>query len=700
MLANTMMCCDPIKTMSSRIRSSRPPTPSHGLVAHVDHYKSTRRRKRKRQAHCLEHPFAATASISHDNYISSSSHRAKFLSKNMLLFVQLFTIVYSTTATATATATTSIAATTLRHRQHRTSFVPSKNRGTNTNTHHQSQQQRLQLLQQSPFTQRSSTTESYTSKSCNPHTSNLNNVNHHNTSNQYNGALLNRIISGRKSDNAKWRRKTKRAAMILGIPRRESSIAAATMCTLSGGCSTVGTAVLHSSEEYSSMSHDDWSKSTYFPSSSHELMEDDDDDYLHSTPVSYFQNLDHTLEYNKLSSTSYPVTITGPTSSNNNVWDVSRGGSLGGGGIEEEREQQRRRQHDAILNTKPVPPLTSTILRSMNQSHDYHHDSSSNGGDDHNNVDDEEATFAYRSNPNKWKKRFNKLRPRYSPEEQVSSSLHQPRKKLTEDEQVVAQSEWAAKYTSIDTLREQFGSNRNKLWGDFDSQTTRKLYHTLLPRALLELYDIGLWSPKELAPLAYEARKAAKKYARERCVVPGRVMAMVFDGFRMWRDWGTWDVEGMSWEQVWDKYETQILEEMMQECREDTESEYRVKDCDDEESCIIDLNLSSVQEEVTGQICLRILEKSCGTNTMIDRLFLKDDEDNGAIFPKKKKKRRFREKIVSSKSNETNHQRKKRIRRRNTDIELAKIRNKLETDMKDLLQVNDGNEFSIARDYQ
>lgn len=218
--------------------------------------------------------------------------------------------------------------------------------------------------------------------------------------------------------------------------------------------------------------------------------------------------------------------------------------------------------------------------------------------------------------------------------------FHKRRRKLTQAQHARAKLEWAAKYTSIHTLRQSFGRNRNKIWGDFDPQTTRKLYHTLLPRALLGLYEVGLWSPTDLAPLAFEARIAAKKYARERCILPGRLASMVYDGFRTWRRWGKWSVEGMSWEQIWNKYETQILEEYM----EDNSS----------------VDLDELQEEITAQICLKILERSCITNEAVDKMFLNDESDE---------------------TKET-----KRRRRRNAERDLAKIRIKLERDMKELLQ--------------
>lgn len=168
-----------------------------------------------------------------------------------------------------------------------------------------------------------------------------------------------------------------------------------------------------------------------------------------------------------------------------------------------------------------------------------------------------------------------------------------------EDEQVRRKLEFAARYTDVDTLRRTFGTNKNKFWGDFDAETTRKLYHMLLPRAMLELYRIeGQLRPQELAPLAFEARVAAKKYARERCVVPGRLFSMAFDGFRSLKNYGKWSAEGLSWEQIWHKYESEVLSENF---------------------------LEDDMHALTHQVCLKILEKSCASNPLMDKMFLTDD---------------------------------------------------------------------------
>jgi len=165
------------------------------------------------------------------------------------------------------------------------------------------------------------------------------------------------------------------------------------------------------------------------------------------------------------------------------------------------------------------------------------------------------------------------------------------------------QDDFDAVPTDVTTLRSLFGTNRNRLWGDLDAPTARKLYQALLPRALLRLYAEGL-APDELAPLAYEARVAAKVYARERCSVPGRVAATAYDGFRHLKKYGKWSSRGMSWEQLWDKYEEQIREE------------------------VAEIDPSVPPEDLTSKVCLRILERSCSTNPGIDRLLLNDSYFN------------------------------------------------------------------------
>lgn len=142
-------------------------------------------------------------------------------------------------------------------------------------------------------------------------------------------------------------------------------------------------------------------------------------------------------------------------------------------------------------------------------------------------------------------RQFSRLNVKLQPTPTKSpSSAFEPSTNSTDYQQRKAA--WAAKYTSLSTLRSTFGSNKNRFWGDFDPTTTRKLYHTLIPRALLALHDMGLSDVDELAPLAYQARMAAKKYARERSRLPGRIGSMFYDGWRQWRRYGKWAFDGMT----------------------------------------------------------------------------------------------------------------------------------------------------------
>ena len=142
-----------------------------------------------------------------------------------------------------------------------------------------------------------------------------------------------------------------------------------------------------------------------------------------------------------------------------------------------------------------------------------------------------------------------------------SPVLSKTKQKKEEEDYERRKHEWSSHYTNVDSLRQLFGENRNQLWGDLDATTSRRLYKTLLPRALLEMHKLGI-KPEDLAPLAYKARLAAKLYARERSQLPVRVGAAAFDGYRQWRRYGKFQPLGMTYPQVWDKYETMILQEM------------------------------------------------------------------------------------------------------------------------------------------
>jgi len=180
---------------------------------------------------------------------------------------------------------------------------------------------------------------------------------------------------------------------------------------------------------------------------------------------------------------------------------------------------------------------------------------------------------------------------------------------------------WVQKYCTVEGLREAFGRNQNVLWGDLDATNTRRLYKTLMPVALMDLYHktegendgdndetaTPAVQPQDLAVLAYKARVAAKLYARERCRVPARIAANLFDGYRQWRKYGSFDCTGMSYQQVWEKYAQLIQNESASD-----------EDCSAKDAA----SSTTDDNDVTEQICLKILERSCQSNAMIDEMVL------------------------------------------------------------------------------
>ena len=168
------------------------------------------------------------------------------------------------------------------------------------------------------------------------------------------------------------------------------------------------------------------------------------------------------------------------------------------------------------------------------------------------------------------------------------------------------------RYGTVEALQKTFGTGPP--WGDLSPTQTRSLYHTLLPRSLLALNEMGFVTAEDLAPLAYEARIAAKEYARSRCVWTGRVGVFLFDQYRSLRDKGRLIQPGksssMSWEEIWAKYEGQILKEHAEKKKKN--GGMKVKELD--------------EDELMMQTYMRILERSCSTNQTFDKLFLPDKE--------------------------------------------------------------------------
>ncbi|KAG5179102.1 hypothetical protein JKP88DRAFT_224696 [Tribonema minus] len=149
----------------------------------------------------------------------------------------------------------------------------------------------------------------------------------------------------------------------------------------------------------------------------------------------------------------------------------------------------------------------------------------------------------------------------------------------------------------VDLLRRIYGPARN-FWGDLSAQQTRAFYHDLLPVSLLQLEQEAADASapltlEERARRASMARHAARLYARERCALPSRITAALYDGFRHLQRYGTWNASGQTWDELWAKYEVQVRAE---------------------------LGPQAGEEAIRDGVCWRILEKSCSTNKMFDRL--------------------------------------------------------------------------------
>mmetsp|Transcript_6970 Transcript_6970/g.7216 ORF Transcript_6970/g.7216 Transcript_6970/m.7216 type:complete len:299 (+) Transcript_6970:197-1093(+) len=168
-----------------------------------------------------------------------------------------------------------------------------------------------------------------------------------------------------------------------------------------------------------------------------------------------------------------------------------------------------------------------------------------------------------------------------------------------------AANHYACPPTSVEALRRRYGTNRN-LWGEWTCTDTRRFYKQQLPRALQIDGFLGL-SLQERARIASEARHALRLYSRERCHLPGRMIAKLLDGVRHVQKFGYWSSSGMSWAEVRLKYELQIRAA---------------------------LGPDATDELVEIYVYKKILDRACETNKCVDELSLNKD--------KKKKKERKR----------------------------------------------------------
>lgn len=135
--------------------------------------------------------------------------------------------------------------------------------------------------------------------------------------------------------------------------------------------------------------------------------------------------------------------------------------------------------------------------------------------------------------------------------------------------------------------------DREVWWGDLDTHHTRCLYHQLLP-VYHPLY-VSKVPPETLALMAYQTRKAVKRYVRRRSRFHVRCLSVMTDLVRHLFKKRKWRPSGLTFYELWDKYETQLRRAHP--------------------------FLSS--DELHRQTAFLIVQKSCHTHPWIDQMTLR-----------------------------------------------------------------------------
>lgn len=152
--------------------------------------------------------------------------------------------------------------------------------------------------------------------------------------------------------------------------------------------------------------------------------------------------------------------------------------------------------------------------------------------------------------------------------------------------------------TTVAELREQHGE-RQRWWGDLGPADARALYHQLLPFDLLD--DDHSLPLAERARLAVSARHAARLYVRERALLPVTLLSGGLDGVRQLLERGSFQTEGLTESQVWEKYAAKFgmapheLEEQLGSC-------------------------DGLYDGALDEVFATILQKSCTPNRHVDFL--------------------------------------------------------------------------------
>ena len=154
---------------------------------------------------------------------------------------------------------------------------------------------------------------------------------------------------------------------------------------------------------------------------------------------------------------------------------------------------------------------------------------------------------------------------------------------------LVVSKHYACPPTSLESLRKRYGT-RQSLWGEWSNAETRAFYRTQLPRALQIDGALGL-TLEERAQLASEARHALRVYSRERCFLPGRVAARIYDGLRHFQLFGYWSCDGMNWTEVKEKYARDAK---------------------------LQLGLDASASDIEMYVYRKIVDRACATNAIFD----------------------------------------------------------------------------------
>eukprot|EP00483_Globobulimina_turgida_P009836 UN09855 len=153
-------------------------------------------------------------------------------------------------------------------------------------------------------------------------------------------------------------------------------------------------------------------------------------------------------------------------------------------------------------------------------------------------------------------------------------------------------------YTTLEQLRDKFGSNEYSLIQGLNARESRRLYHKLLPKCIINSPKYQSLSICEKAHKAFLARQANKKYTRERSNILVSCFAKIMDFWRHRR------IDGATHTYLWNRKAKKI----------------------NAKQCIIDENENNKRHVLWNDskcqnVCAQMLKSSTRTNKVVDELF-------------------------------------------------------------------------------